>query len=432
MILTAKISVFVGFVKILLIFVLMRKISANKIYPVSSSPIENGVIIVDDNGKIIAIDTLENHDKTTIEFFDGVIVPGFINAHCHLELSHLNGVAQTGTGLIDFISQVIKNRNHSQEIIQEAIAREEKNMIDSGIVAVGDISNTTDSFAQKRKENLHYYTFVEYFDLFQENNTENILQQYDAVYNALTETAKNKKSKVPHAPYSVSRKLFDLLTRHTELVSASKIPKQSRYSSGRNDVTVSIHNQETIPENELFLSKTGDFISFYNRIGCDSSDIPKLEKPSIYYALEYLQKENRNLFVHNTLTTKEDIENAHLQLSKEKVFWATCPNANLYIENCLPNYKNFIETNAQVCIGTDSLTSNWQLNILEEMKTILKYQSYVDFETVLTWATLNGAKALGFADSLGTIEIGKTPGLVLIKNMENGTLTNDSKSKKIV
>ena len=126
---------------------MVRKISAHTIYPVSSSPIENGVVIVDENGKIIAIDTLENHDKTEIEFFDGVIVPGFINAHCHLELSHLNGVAQTGTGLIDFISQVIKNRNHSPEIIQEAIEREEKNMIDSGIVAVGDISNTTDTFA---------------------------------------------------------------------------------------------------------------------------------------------------------------------------------------------------------------------------------------------------------------------------------------------
>lgn len=427
MILTAKISVFVGFVKILLIFVLMCKISANKIYPVSSSPVENGVIIVDDNGKIIAIDTLENHDKTTIEFFDGVIVPGFINAHCHLELSHLNGVAQTGTGLIDFISQVIKNRNHSPEIIQEAIAREEKNMIDSGIVAVGDISNTTDSFAQKRKENLCYYTFVEYFDLFQENNTDNIIQQYDAVFNQLIETAKNKKSKVPHAPYSVSRKLFTALCHAEQSEASAEI---SRYA--RNDKTISIHNQETPPENELFLSKTGDFISFYDRIGCVSSDIPKLEKPSIYYALEYLQKENRNLFVHNTLTTKEDIENAHLQLSKEKVFWATCPNANLYIENCLPNYKNFTETNAQVCIGTDSLTSNWQLNILEEMKTILKYQSYVDFETVLTWATINGAKALDFADSLGTIEIGKTPGLVLIKNMENGKLTNQSTSKKIV
>lgn len=167
-----------------------RKISADKIHPIASSPIENGVVIIDENGKIQAIDILENHDKTEIEFFKGMMVPGFINAHCHLELSHLNGVAQTGTGLIDFISQVIKNRNHSQEIIQEAIVREEKNMIESGIVAVGDISNTTDTFAQKCKENLYYYTFVEYFDLFQEENTDKIIEQYDAVFNQLTETKK--------------------------------------------------------------------------------------------------------------------------------------------------------------------------------------------------------------------------------------------------
>lgn len=392
---------------------MVRKISAHKIYPVLSSPIENGVIVIDENGKILSIDSLENHDKTEIQFFDGVIVPGFINAHCHLELSHLNGVAQTGTGLIDFISQVIKNRNHSQEIIQAAIAREEKNMIDSGIVAVGDISNTTDTFAQKQQGNLHYYTFVEYFDLFQEENTDNIIQQYDAVYNALTETDKNKKSKVPHAPYSVSRKLFEML-------------KQVQH-----DVTVSIHNQETPPENELFLSKTGDFMSFYERIGFKTDAIPRLKKSAIHYALEYLQKENRNLFVHNTLSTKEDIASAHQNLGKENTFWATCPNANLYIENNLPNYKNFLETNAQICIGTDSLTSNWQLNILEEMKTILKYQSYLDFETVLQWATINGAKALGFADVLGSIEIGKTPGLVLISSMENGKLTDTSFSKRI-
>ena len=406
---------------------MIKKISANKIYPITTSPIENGVVIVDENGKIQAIDVLDNHDKTEVEFFNGVIVPGFINAHCHLELSHLNGVAQTGTGLIDFISQVIKNRNHSPEIIQEAIAREEKNMIDVGIAAVGDISNTTDTFAQKRKENLYYCTFVEYFDLFQEDNTANTIAQYDAVYDALTETDKNRKSKSPHAPYSVSRKLFDLLSRHAELVSASKIPKQIW-----NDVTVSIHNQETPPENELFLTKTGDFISFYERIGCKTDAIPNIGKSAIHYALEYLHKQNRNLFVHNTLSTKADIAAAHQQLGKENVFWATCPNANLYIENNLPNYKNFLETNATVCIGTDSLTSNWQLNILEEMKTILKYQSYLDFGTVLNWATINGAKALGFADVLGSIELGKTPGLVLIKNMENGTLTNDSKSKKIV
>jgi cytosine/adenosine deaminase-related metal-dependent hydrolase len=65
-------------------------------------------------------------------------------------------------------------------------------------------------------------------------------------------------------------------------------------------------------------------------------------------------------------------------------------------------------------IGTDSLTSNWQLSILEEMKTISKYQSYIPFDTLLQWATLNGARALGMEQELGSIEAGKKPGLLLL------------------
>ena len=138
------------------------------------------------------------------------------------------------------------------------------------------------------------------------------------------------------------------------------------------------------------------------------------------------------MFVHNTLSTKEDIEAAHTQLQTENVFWATCPNANLYIETALPNYKNFLETNAQVCIGTDSLTSNWQLNILDEIKTILKYQSYLDFETTLKWATLNGAKALGFDTDLGSFELGKKPGVVCLNHIENGNITVKTTAKRII
>ncbi|HNE51125.1 MAG: amidohydrolase family protein [Chitinophagales bacterium] len=392
----------------------IHKFSASKIFPVITSPLENAVVITDENGKIQAIDAVENHDIATIQFFDGIIVPGFINSHCHLELSHLQGVAQTGTGLIDFITQVIQNRNHPQEIIQAAIEREENNMLANGIVAVGDISNTSDTFFQKQKERLFYYTFAEYFDMFQKERTASTIAQYDTVFHKLITTEKNKISKVPHAPYSVSEQLFSYLM-------------EQPYGQ-----TISIHNQETIAENELFLYKTGGFIEFYRQFNLQTTAIPQLQQTSIHYALKFLQKANKNLFVHNTLSTKEDIETAHQQLGKENVFWATCPNANLYIENRLPNYKKYIETEAQVCIGTDSLTSNWQLHILEEMKSILKYQSYLDFETVLTWATLNGAKALGFDTVLGSIEVHKTPGLVLIDKIENGKLTHLSSSKRII
>ncbi|MDO8971322.1 MAG: amidohydrolase family protein, partial [Saprospiraceae bacterium] len=97
------------------------------------------------------------------------------------------------------------------------------------------------------------------------------------------------------------------------------------------------------------------------------------------------------------------------------------------------NYAAFLETQARVTIGTDSLTSNWQLSILEEMKTIARYQRYVPFQTILQWATLNGAQALGFDDTLGSLEVGKTPGLVCIQGVSpDWALQSDASAQRII
>lgn len=137
---------------------------------------------------------------------------------------------------------------------------------------------------------------------------------------------------------------------------------------------------------------------------------------SIYYAMEHMDPANRSLFVHNTLTTRDDLRAA--QNWSPNTYWASCPNANLYIENRLPDYQAFINTGARLTLGTDSLTSNWQLSILEEMKTIARYQSYVPFETLLRWATLNGAQALGLDNMLGSLEPGKIPGVLLLEGLD--------------
>ncbi|MEY4906115.1 MAG: hypothetical protein RLZZ292_3930, partial [Bacteroidota bacterium] len=113
--------------------------------------------------------------------------------------------------------------------------------------------------------------------------------------------------------------------------------------------------------------------------------------------------------------------------------WATCANANLYIENRLPNYQLFLDADARMTIGTDSLTSNWQLSVLEELKTIQRFQSYVPTETLLRWATLHGAQALGFDQDLGSLEIGKTPGVNLLKNLgKNNTIEAKTIVKRLV
>lgn len=377
----------------------MRKITADWVCPVSSEPIENGVLITDDAGKILAVEPRNSQDPGSLETHRGILTPGFINTHCHLELSHMQGKVDTGTGLIPFITGVVTQRNASAEIIAEAIQKAEQEMFDGGIVAVGDISNATDTFAVKAGGRLRYYTFLELFDFLQDSGAQKAFLDGLAVYEKLELAAGSARSFVPHAPYSVSKSLFEKINAFN--------PKSN--------ITVSIHNQETPPEELLFLEKKGAFLDFYGNFGISLEQFEAIGKSSIYYALAHMNPANRSIFVHNTLTTRADIEAA--QAWSPHVYWATCPNANLYIENRLPNYSAFIDTQARVTIGTDSLTSNWQLSVLEEMKTIARYQSYVPFSTMLRWATLNGAQALGFEDTLGSFDVGKTPGILLISGV---------------
>ena len=393
----------------------IQSFKADYIFPITSEPIENGILVVDsDNGKIVDILHNPKNDKPFNQYFKGVLVPGFINSHCHLELSHMKGMVPTGTKLIPFIKDIVTKRGATKLQIQNAIRKGDKEMARNGIVAVGDISNTTDTFLQKSKSNIQYHTFIEMFDFLQEDAAQNAFDGYLKIYNQLTPKQGDKKSCVPHAPYSVSKNLFGLINQVNKNLEA----------------TISIHNQETQPESDLFLNKTGDLIPFYAGFGISLSHFEATGKSSLSFAMEQMDTAQKALFVHNTLTTEADIEAAKSRF--KHVYWATCPNANLYIENNLPIYQRFLNQNAKVCIGTDSLSSNWGLSILEEMKTIAKYQSNIDFQTLIRWATINGAEALGFDHQLGSFEIGKMPGVNWLNLNSKMELDSNTKVKKII
>ena len=218
----------------------MRKITADWVCPVSSEPLENAVVIADGTGKILAIEPRERHDPASLEMHHGILVPGFVNTHCHLELSHMKGKVDTGTGLIPFITGVVTQRGTSAEVIQAAIAEAEAEMLAGGIVALGDISNAPDTFAAKAHGRMRYHTFVELFDFLQDAGAEKAFADGAAVYSMLELAPGSSRSLVPHAPYSVSKTLF---------------AKINAFNAPSADLTVSIHNQETPPEQQLFLEK---------------------------------------------------------------------------------------------------------------------------------------------------------------------------------
>lgn len=389
----------------------MQYYSADYIIPVNADPIPNGVVAVEGH-TIKRVGPPNDFSSVDIQHYPGIILPGFVNAHCHLELSHMKGIPKTGTGLIPFITDVVKLRDFDQEVIDAAISEMDNLMYASGIQAVGDISNKPDTARTKSASPIAYYTFVEMFDFLQTALTETTIKNYKNVYDSQSEEGLNKKSFVPHAPYSVSKELFAFIN-----------------DANPYDVSISIHNQETPDEHYLFQTGKGRFPEFYKGFGFDMKGFLPSNKVSVYYALEHMQPKARNLFVHNTLTSEEDVKAVHSW--SRNTYWVSCPNANLYIENRLPHYQYFLNQDAKICLGTDSIMSNWQLDIWEEIKTIKKFQSYIDLEQAIRWATLNGAEALGYEDVFGSIEVDKTPGLVHIELQWQGDATEISRSRAV-
>jgi cytosine/adenosine deaminase-related metal-dependent hydrolase len=392
----------------------MTIISADYIFTGVGEPLTDHAIILEKDGTIIDIVNVDKIDTSNIEFHKGALTPGFINAHCHLELSHMKGLIPTGTGLTEFIKRVVSQREFASEVIYDAIKQADKEMWEEGIVAVGDISNMLHTLDTKSTSRILYYTFVECFDLFQPSMTDQHMKGYISNYRSFSSLPQGRTNLTPHAPYSVSPNMFREIRNNNPV-----------------DITVSLHNQETLSENLFFIDNTGDLPEFYKFVNLPLNDFAPIGKRSINYALPQLNPEHKTLLVHNTVSDREDIRFAHDW--SENVYWCTCPNANLYIENKLPDYSIFTNENARMCLGTDSLSSNWQLSILEEMKTILKYQSETKLVDLISWATYNGAQALGFEHTMGSIEVGKRPGINLMDlDVVNDRIPNNSKVKKLI
>jgi aminodeoxyfutalosine deaminase len=352
------------------------------------------VLVVKPNGTIEAI-VPKNEAGEGVQTLNGLLCPGFINAHCHLELSHMLGKLPQHGGLVNFLLDVIQQRNAPDEQIAAAIKAADEQMYQNGIVAVGDICNTTATLTQKAVSALQYYNFIEVSGWLPQFAADRLMAARQT-YHPFAEP----KALVPHAPYSVSAALWNLL----ELDFAGK--------------TISIHNQEAAAENEFFLSGKGQFLELYKQLNLDTSFYNSPGTHSLPYYTPYLAAAQHVLLVHNTFTSSADIVKVQEQIKNNQVFWCICANANLYIENVLPNLPQLLEQNCQLVLGTDSLASNHSLNMIAEMATLQKAFPEIDTSIWLQAATFNGATALQMQNQLGSFTKGKTPGLVWVQTKQ--------------
>jgi cytosine/adenosine deaminase-related metal-dependent hydrolase len=363
---------------------------------------ENSVLITDSFGKIMGI-IPEDDAGDSIEDVEGILTPGFINAHCHLELSHLKGVIPPHTGLIEFLCSVVTKRDFPREMIDQAIRDAEQEMYNNGIVAVGDIGNTADTAAIKRTSLIRWQNFVEVLSITDERADQE-LTHYQTVAQHMTDSLNtsalaHRTSLVPHAPYTISPSTFRKLNELTE------------------GQVISMHNQEHPAEDELYQTGGGDYLKLFKIFGLHHSPFPVTGKSSIRSVLPYFNRGQQIFLVHNTFMPKEDIEWANAYASKNNIrlVYCLCPSANSYIENRLPDVPLFQSLDCQLVLGTDSYSSNWQLSIAEEIR-LLYEKLQISLADLLMMATLNGARALQWENTLGSFEIGKMPGIVLLAN----------------
>ena len=375
----------------------MKRFSAQYIITNSGPPLKRAMITTEDDGTILSIEDTggDLEEKHSVEFYNGIIIPGFVNCHCHLELSHMKGSIAQGSCLGGFIEQVRNTRDNNSESIIASACSADNEMYSEGIVLCTDICNTSLSFNIKKESRICYINLLEVFGI----DAEKASRRMNEIIK-VAETAEDMNlpfSMVPHSAYSMSLSLLRLL----------------REKSDNNKVT-SIHFMETYGEKAFLENHSGPFMASYKLSGLIPSRLETV-KSHVDAVLNEITLSGNLILVHNTFADRETIKKIK---ERKNLFWCLCPNSNIYIENEMPPLDLLIEEDCEIVIGTDSLASNNKLSILEELKTLQLNFPAVSIEELVRWATINGAKALGEEGRFGKIESGKKPGLLLLQNVD--------------
>lgn len=395
----------------------MNRIAALYVYTGKDiAPIENGYVEYEDDGTITSVGICDDPAKEKA-FFRGILVPGFVNSHCHLELSHLRGKFRKGTGMSGFIDQINELRDSTSVDNKRKIAAEWLDILwRQGVSAMSDISNCDETFGMKAESPMYIRTFLEVFGTEPEDCAK-VMEDADKL--VVEASAYHiDAAPTPHACYTMSPEL---------LTAASAEGLAAGY--------VSYHSEESPEEDELMISATGPLADNYNaRHLCTP---PVTGKQSLYYFIDRLEKVHEGpfnehvLLVHNVCLTQESVDYALNCL--KNVWWAVCPLSNMFIHNALPPIPLMRRNGLKITVGTDSLSSNDTLDMVAEMYCLQENFRDVPLGEIIRWATYNGAEFLSRENVLGAFAVGLKPGIVLIRNIsEDGRLTGSSISERII
>ncbi|MBQ8366569.1 MAG: amidohydrolase family protein [Alistipes sp.] len=375
-----------------------RRIASH--YALIDSHLERNIVVtVDDSGRITAIERVDNIDSCAgVEFYAGILIPAMVNAHSHLELAYLRGAIAEGSGFAGFARAIgqVRGGYTSEERIRAAEVADAR-MWEEGIAAVADIANDDLIMSIKERSKIEYHTMFEHFGI--NNNDVERLDMLAAQY--------PHSSVTPHSTYSVND------ASYRRIATTGTAP-------------LSIHFLESDDERALYRHE-GSLWAWYERMGweCDFLDYGT---PAARIVAS-TPRDRRVMLVHATRVSEADIVaiEAHFDI---KPTWVVCPESNRYISRLTPPIELLRNMGCNIAIGTDSLASARSLSMVDNMRRL----GDIPLAEVLTYATRGGARALGIDDRLGTIEVGKCPGLAILRDadLQSLRLTPETETYRII
>ncbi len=306
------------------------------------------------------------------DFGEGVLLPGFVNLHTHLELSHLKNKLPQKKGFVEWLSSIMyeKTKDVDSKKIAEHIENAVKTQFKSGVRIVADISNTLASCEYLKKYIPYSTVFFEQYGLKKEKACSAAKNLEENLNNYKKRCGQLKLIPTAHSLYSTHSCLIEHL---------AGLNKKEPFS---------IHFLESRFERDFLISKGGMF-DFLNSLGL-------IEETMNYTdVFDYIKKlgisKRKTIFVHCTYANKNELEN----IKETGSTVCLCLRSNEYISGKLPDIRTIIKSGVNIGIGTDSLASNWDLDFINELKFIHNNLNDVNPSLIFKWATANGAKALG-------------------------------------
>lgn len=366
----------------------------------NGSEVADIVIVTDNQGTVLRLVTLNEWLPNPVQHLDGLLIPGLINAHSHLELAWCRELLRPGLGMSDFYAhmQGIHRRRPDDDTVKEFIKKEIAQHISRGVVAMADVSNTLITLDEKKKSGMYFHTFAETFGLENHRATEKF-----AFVEALAETM------------NVGPQMQSTISAHTLFTLSDALLRMLMDSLTASGHIHTIHFLESREECNWF-EKAEPIQSIHV-----SNDINK--GSSTYRSLEeiidrWVPWANRVLFVHNTFINAEILQ--RLTNALKHPYFCLCPSSNQFITGELPPVRLLENAGVRIVVGTDSAASAKELDMLRELSILLEMMPEKPVGAFISDITRHAAAFLGISGVYGSFEPKKRPGLVLLEGYRPG------------